>query len=78
MTFYFFDWFDWLVVKAVDKLRKQLIHPLMSARVAMCIFKGAPLSLQEKQRVRDIVVQHDKPIGIQIFFYFFFYSKKFV
>jgi len=52
----------------VDKYRKQLIHPQTSARVAMTILEGSPIRNEEKQRIYDIIVQHDKPIDKKIEF----------
>ena len=49
--------------QSVDKYRKQLIHPLTSAKVAMCLLKGGPVTDVEKSRVYDLIIHHDKPIG---------------
>jgi hypothetical protein len=52
--------------EAVDSYRKRLIHPMTSARVALCILRGSPVSEREKERIRDIIVQHDKPLDERI------------
>ena len=45
--------------QAVDTYRKQAIHALTSAKVAMCLLKGAPVTEQEKQRIFQIILRHD-------------------
>jgi len=47
--------------EAVDQHRKQAIHPLTSANVAMCLLKGAPITEAERARIYQMILHHDMP-----------------
>jgi len=47
--------------ESVDKYRKQLVHPVNSANVAMCLLKGAPVTDLEKDRIYQLILRHDLP-----------------
>eukprot|EP01084_Bolivina_argentea_P123889 219533_1 len=47
--------------ESVDKYRKQIIHGITSAKVAICLLKGAPVTDAEKERIYQMVLYHDIP-----------------
>ena len=47
--------------ESVDKYRKQVIHGVTSARGALCLLKGAPVTQREKDRVFELILRHDIP-----------------
>jgi len=47
--------------EAVDKYRKQVIHGVTSAKVALCLLRGAPVTMSEKQRIYELILHHDIP-----------------
>lgn len=52
--------------QSVDKYRKKLIHPLTSAKVAMTLLKGAPITESERDKIWEIIRHHDKPLGLYL------------
>jgi len=50
----------------IDEYRKEIIHPMTSAQVALALLNGAPLTVKEKDNIFALISQHDKPIDFRI------------
>lgn len=50
----------------VDELRKTLMHPVMSSKVANVLLQGSPLTTDELNTILQLIIHHEKPLGERI------------